>query len=196
MARPAGGRFKDALRAFPERGTVASPRAVRIPRAPAASRPAAPAGDLVDHRPNVAGTQRAFRFAVLYLIVLLALDLILVALDLTSSEASRPGLQGDLRLFLAIAGVLAVGSVVFALSPAPRFVDVRSTGVVVVGRWGSRVAYPAIDRLDARVLRHYPAGFLSSKPVDMVSVADTAGRRHTYQVESGLLNSLPGSPGP
>jgi hypothetical protein len=175
---------------------MASPRAVRIPRPPSGPRTAPGSGEVTDHRPNAAGTQRAFRFALLYLFILLLLDLVLVALDLTSSEASSPGLQGDLRLFLAIAVVLAVGSVVFALSPAPRSVDVRASGVVVVGRWGTRVEFPSIDRLDARVVRHYPAGLLSSKPVDMVSVTDLGGRRHTYQVESGLLSppstSVPG----
>jgi hypothetical protein len=167
---------------------VSSPRPVRIPRTRSVPRGPASAGDLLDHRPNGAGTQRAFRFALLYLFVLLLLDLVLVSLDLTSSEASSPGLQGDLHLFLAIAVLLAVGSVVFALSPAPRFVDVRSTAVVIVGRWGSRVTFPAADRLDARVLRHYSAGWLSSQPVDLVSVTDLLGRRHTYQIESGLLS--------
>jgi hypothetical protein len=166
---------------------VSTPRPVRIPRGTGSPRPASPAGDLVDHRPNVAGTQRAFRFAMLYLAVLLVLDLTLVALDLTSAEASTPGLQGDLKLFLGIAVLLAVGSVVFALSPAPRFVDVRSNGVVVVGRWGTRVEFAPAERLRVHVLRHYPAGILSSNPVDMVAVNDPAGRRHTYQVEAGLF---------
>jgi hypothetical protein len=166
---------------------VSSPRPVRIPRGPRAPRVAASLGDLVDHRPNTAGTQRAFRFAVVYVVALLILDLILVALDLTSSEASSPGLQGDLRLFLAIAALLAVGSVIFALSPAPRFVDVRTGGVVVVGRWGGRAGFPPLGQIRPQVLRHYPGGFLSSKPVDMVRLVDQSGRQHTYQVESGLF---------
>jgi hypothetical protein len=166
---------------------VSSPRPVRIPRGPPGPRPLSSGGDLVDHRANVAGTQRAFRFAMLYLAVLLLLDLILVALDLTSAEANTPGLQGDLKLFLGIAVVLAVGSVVFALSPAPRFVDMQSNGVTVVGRWGTRVAFPSADRLSVQVLRHYPSGFLSAKPVDLVAVTDVAGRRRSYQVESGLF---------
>jgi len=192
----AGGRFKDARCAFYGGGSVSSPRAVRIPRSRTAPRSASGSGALVDHRPNGAGTQRAFRFALLYLFVLLILDLVLVTLDLTSSEASSPGLQGDLHLFLAIAVLLAVGSVVFALSPAPRFVDLRPTEVVVVGRWGTRVTFPPVDRLDSRLLRHYPAGWLSSHPVDLVSVADAVGRRHTYQIESGLLAPMSGTPDP
>jgi hypothetical protein len=173
---------------------VSSPRPVRIPRAPAAPR-APSVGTLRDHRPNEGGTQRAFRFAILYLIALVVLDVILVALDLTSAEAGRPGIESGLQLFIGIAVLLAVGSVIFALSPAPRFVDVRTDGVVVVGRWGQRTWCPPIEAIETKVLRHYPAGFLSSKDVDFIEVVDRTGRRRTFQVESGLF-ALPPEPAP
>jgi hypothetical protein len=175
---------------------VAPPRPVRIPRESSAPRPASALGTLVERRPNVAGTQRAFRFAVLYVFVLALLDAILVALDLSSAEAGRPGVQDGLQLFLGIAIVLAVGSVLFALSPAPRWVEVRTDGVVVGGRWGQRVLLPPLEKLTPKIARHYPAGFLSSAPVDMVEVYDLRGRRHTYQVQAGLLGPAPSNAAP
>jgi hypothetical protein len=166
---------------------LANPRPVRIPRTPAAPRPAQSAGELIDHRPNRAGTQRAFRFAVLYVLALVILDVILVALDLSSSEGTRPAVLSGLRLFTAIAILLAVGSVIFALTPAPRFVELRTEGVVIMGRWGQRRWFPPLDRLKLHVARHYPAGILSSRPVDIVEVVDRVGHRRTYQLEAGLL---------
>jgi len=166
---------------------VSNPRPVRIPREPTAPRPAGVVGALLEHRPNEAGTQRAFRFAILYVLVLVALDVILVALDLSSKEAGRPGVESGLQLFIGIAILLAVGSVIFALSPAPRYVDVRADGVIVVGRWGQRALLPPMAQLQTKVLRHYPAGVLSSTPVDLVQVVDRNGRRRTYQVETGLF---------
>ncbi|MCI4373022.1 MAG: hypothetical protein L3K02_05210 [Thermoplasmata archaeon] len=168
---------------------MSTPRPVRIPRTPAAPRGPSGTGARVDHRPNEAGTQRAFRFAILYLLALVVLDVILVVLDLSSQEAGRPGVESGLQLFIGIAVVLAVGSVVFALSPAPRSVELRTDGVMVVGRWGQRTLFPPIAQLDAKVLRHYPGGILSAHAVDLVQVVDRAGRRRTYQVESGLFDA-------
>ncbi len=166
---------------------MSTPRPVRIPKGIAA--PRAPTdGTLRDHRPNEAGTQRAFRFAILYLLALVILDVILVALDLTSAEAGRPGVESGLQLFIGIAVLLAVGSVLFALSPAPRYVDIRTDGVIVAGRWGQKTWFPPVEQLEAKVLRHYPAGLLSSNGVDLVQVADRNGRRRTYQVETGLFS--------
>jgi hypothetical protein len=82
---------------------VSNPRPVRIPRGPVAPRPVGVVGALLEHRSNEAGTQRAFRFAILYVLVLVALDVILVALDLSSKEAGRPGVESGLQLFIGIA---------------------------------------------------------------------------------------------
>jgi hypothetical protein len=169
---------------------MSAPRPVRIARGPARPREAA-AVSVTDRRANEAGTQRAFRFAILYLVALVALDAVLVGLDRSSAEAGSPGVESGLQLFVGIAIVLAVGSVVYALSPAPRYVEVRTDGVVVVGRWGGRYGFPSLDRLDVKVVHHYPAGFLSSKPVDLVQVVDRTGRRRTFQVETGLFSPPP-----
>lgn len=170
---------------------MSRPRPVRIPRGPAAPRRPGATGALVEHRPNEAGTQRALRFALLYVFALLVLDVILVALDLSSAEAGRPGVEGGLQLFIGIAVLLAVGSVIFALSPAPRYIDLRTDGVVVVGRWGRRDWLPPLGQLDAKIVRHYPAGVLSSAAVDVVRIVDRNGRRRTYQVEAGLFAARP-----
>jgi hypothetical protein len=175
------------------KAAVSSPRPVRIPRGSASPRPREGAGGSVERRPNSAGTQRAFRFAGLYLVALLVLDGILVGLDLSSAEASTPGVHQDIELFLGIAILIAVGSVVFALSPAPRYVNVRSDGVTVVGRWGGRVGFPPLGELQLTVLRHYPSGLLSAQPVDVVRMVDRTGRRRTYQLEAGLLGPATGA---
>ena len=120
--------------------------------------------------------------------MVLLLTAILTALDLSSSDASHPGVQEGLALFLGVAVLLIVGSAIFALSPAPRYVDVTDTTVVVVGRWGTRRTYGPLSALSPRVLKHFPDGMLSSRSVDMVEVGDPHGRRRVYQVESGLFD--------
>ncbi|MCI4364617.1 MAG: hypothetical protein L3K10_00920 [Thermoplasmata archaeon] len=166
---------------------MAAPRPVRIPRASPTPRAAMTAGDLVEHRPNEAGTQRAFRFAVFYVLALVVLDATLVLFDLSSPVGREPGSESGLGLFTAFALVLAVGSVLFALSPAPRHVDFRTDGVVVVGRWGHRRWFPVAGDLNPKVVRHYPAGLLSSRPVDIVELVDRTGHRRNYQVDAGLF---------
>jgi hypothetical protein len=167
-------------------------RAVRIPRSRAPARPAvSPVGWTGDRRENRAGTQRAVRTTVLYVVAVLALTLMLTALDLSSSEGGRPAVLQGLELFLLIAALLIVGSSVFALSPAPRYLEVGADRIVVVGRWGGRRELGPFDSLAPRVRKHLPAGFLSSDAVDMVEVTDAAGRRHTYQVDVGFFDPRP-----
>jgi hypothetical protein len=143
-----------------------------------------------ERRLNRGGTQRAFRFALLYVLALVVVDVVLVALDLDSPEAGRAAVEAGLELFLGVAVVLAVGSIVYALTPAPRLVEVGDDRVVVVGRWGHRRSFPPLSRIDSRVVRRYPEGFLSRQPVELVQVTDRRGRRRTYQVEAGLLDPI------
>lgn len=144
-----------------------------------------------EHRPNRAGTQRAVRTTVLYALAVLVLTVVLTVLDLASSEASHPAVQQGLELFLVLAVLLVAGSSIFALSPAPRSVEVRPEEVVVVGRWGGRRVLGPPAELSPKVVKHYPQGFLSSEPVDMVEVSDLRGRRRVYQVQSGLFDPDP-----
>jgi len=168
---------------------VSGPRAVRIPRPrPDREVPPAVVTGPGARRVNHAGTQRAVRTTVLYVAVVLVLTAVLTALDLTSAEATRPGVVQGLALFLGVAVLLVVGSAIFALSPAPRYLEVGRDEVVVVGRWGTRRPLRALGALDPRVLKHFPDGFLSTRSVDMVEVSDREGRRRVYQVESGLFD--------
>jgi hypothetical protein len=137
---------------------------------------------------NRAGTQRAVRTTLLYMGAVIVLTGVLTALDLSSAEASRPAVQQGLELFLGIAVLLVLGSAAFALTPAPRHLEIAPDEVVVVGRWGRRRAFGPLSELRPQVLKHFAGGVLSSRSVDMVEVSDRAGHRHTYQVESGLFD--------
>jgi len=128
------------------------------------------------------------RTTILYLAVVLILTVLLTALDLASVDASHPGVQQGLELFLGVAALLIVGSAIFALSPTPRYVEVGEDTVVVVGRWGTRRTFGPLADLAPRVLKHFPDGLLSSRSVDLVEVGDRSGHRRTYQVESGLFD--------
>ncbi|MGA8664508.1 MAG: hypothetical protein WB809_05525 [Thermoplasmata archaeon] len=169
---------------------MSGPRAVRIPRSRGERprvevvRPAAISG----RRPNRAGTQRAVRTTIVYVTVVLALTLVLTALDLASAEASHPGVEQGLELFLAVAALLIIGSAIFALSPAPRYVEVGEQEVVVIGRWGTRRTFGPLSGLAPRVVKHFPDGVLSTRAVDLVEITDQLGRRRAYEVESGLFD--------
>jgi hypothetical protein len=169
---------------------VTGPRAVRIPRSrspptdPGLTSPIAP----TERRWNRSGTQRAVRTTLLYIVAVLLLTGVLTALDLSSAEANRPAVQQGLELFLGIAAALLVGSAVFALSPAPRYIEIAPDRVVVVGRWGGRRVFAPLPTLAPRVVKHFSEGILSSLAVDMVEIVDRKSRRRTYQVESGLFD--------
>jgi hypothetical protein len=173
---------------------VSAPRAVRIPREqPPIARPATGARSLpATVRPNVGGGRRAIRIASVYAGSILALTVILAVFDLTSTNANRPVVQAGLELFLGVAAVLAVGSALYALSPAPRSMVVRADGAVVTGRWGRRRSFGPLGSFQVRVLRHIPAGPLAPQPVELVQVLDLEGRSVTYEVEAGFFEAVPG----
>ena len=169
---------------------MSGPRAVRIPRSRGERprvevvRPAAISGQ----RPNRAGTQRAVRTTIVYVTVVLALTLVLTALDLASAEASHPGVEQGLELFLAVAALLIIGSAIFALSPLPgtwRLVSRRSWSSGDGGPGGRSGPFPG---LAPRVVKHFPDGVLSTRAVDLVEITDQLGRRRAYEVESGLFD--------
>jgi len=169
---------------------VSGSRAVRIPRdrATPGPGPAAAAQRAPTIRPNRGGRERSIRIAAVYAGAVLALTAVLAALDLTGANASRPGDQQGLELFLGVAFLMVLGSVVYAVSPAPRRVEVRAESVVVVGRWGRRRSFPPLGSLGIQVVRHFPPGPLTPYPVDVVRVTDARDRIATYEVESGLLD--------
>ncbi len=180
---------------------MATPRPVRIARTPGPARvvrvaatpgPAAtpappeseaPVAARLDNRPALA---RARRIAAIYLVALAAMYLGFLALELRA-----PGLGGSLAnegllVFSGAALALAVGGLFVTLGPVPRSVVVTPTAVVVVEWTGRRREFPSLADLRVDVVRRYPAGLLSSVPVEAVEL--TGGRRRrTYQVTEGLL---------
>ncbi len=167
---------------------MSAPRTVRIarPREPTAE--PAPGGGAPTLRVNRAGTRRAVRVGSIYATAVLLLTVVLVALDLTGPNASRPGEIQGLELFLAVAAVLVAGSFLLAVSPAPRSVIFGADGVTVVGRWGTRRRLATPGGLGLRIVREFPVSWLSPGPVDVVRVTDLRGRSVTYEVERGLLS--------
>lgn len=176
---------------------MSTSRAIRIPRGPSADRGAPPLAtaegpptspvSLGFAQPNRAGTQRAVRLTLFYLVVLALLYLGFVLWDRSAPGGSSPGAEGGLIDFSAVALVLAGVGVFLSLAPAPRAVERLPTSLVVVDRWGRRVEWTPLDEVTFRTLRHHPAGLLSDAPVDSVQVSHRGGRTRTYLVEAGLL---------
>lgn len=171
---------------------MSSGRAVRIPRSGPPS-PGAPAPGPVLRKVNGAGTQRAFRLSILYVVVLGVLYAVLASLEETGPGAGSSGAATDLIVITVLAIGLAVGGVVFALSQAPRAVEFEPNATVVVGRWGRRRPFPALASLAVREVRQYPAGLLSSAPVVAVELRGERGRPTTMMLEKGILEPPTGS---
>lgn len=174
---------------------MSSARPVRIPRRGGVSTPppvpaAAPSGvtpDPVAWRPNGAGTQRALRLTFVYLVVVVALYIGFVAAQRGSPGGTSAGAASGLYAFTVVAGLIGTGGALFAMTLAPRGIEVRPTGTVIVGRWGRREGFPPIGRLETRTVREYPAGLLSREPVAAVELTRKDGVRRTVFLEKGLL---------
>jgi hypothetical protein len=174
-----------------------TPRAIRIPRSPsdypktvrgrANERPSPLPVSPGPRHPNRAGTQRATRLTLLYLVVLALLYSGFVLYDRSAPGGTSPGAQGGLIDFSAVALVLAVVGALLSLAPAPRAVERSSTSLVVVSRWGRRTEWAPLDEVTVRRVRQYPAGLLSDAPVDSVEVSGRGRRTRSYLVEAGLL---------
>jgi hypothetical protein len=180
---------------------VATPRAVRIPRASSSttrgtmsspdhfplSLPGAATEPTVDRRMNRAGSQRAFRLVLIYLVTLMVLYVGFVLLDRVGPGGTSPTAATGLLYFTAFAAALAVGGVLVALSPVPRSVEVSPTSVVVVEWWGRRRKFPPLSELRVEIVRRYPGGLLSSDAVESLEIGDGRTGRRTYQLEEGLI---------
>jgi hypothetical protein len=187
---------------------VATPHAVRIPRAPLPPRsvpvppeqlPAAvsaPADSKREHRVNVGGTQRAIRITALFVGTLAALYAAFVLYDRTAPGGTASPTGNGVLLFTGIFVVFAVGGALYALTPAPRALEVESGRVTVIGRWGQRRRLPRLELLSVGVVRRYPAGWLSDRPVDLIELAGEDTRRRSYLVESGLFDGAKSAYGP
>ncbi len=180
---------------------MATPRAVRIPRTVSSplAEPSLPsvrtrAESTVDRRANTAGTQRAVRLTLVYLLALGLLYLAFVVYARSTPYGRTPGTEWELLVFGFVAVFLGLVGAVLSLTPAPRRVEVSKERVVVVGRWGRRVEWPSPTELSVRVVRRHLAGGLSRDPVESVEVQATGRRARTYLVEQGLFS--PAEPRP
>lgn len=175
-----------------------APRRVRIARADGVRAPTAipvpsvpPNSDGVKRPPhgrfaNRGGTQRVRRLTMLYVVLLAAIYLGFVLLSRTAPGGSSQGMAQDLALFGEVALALALVGAVLTLLSAPAALEVDASGTVIIGPLGTRRRIPSGPGVSVKVVRRYPAGFLSSGPVESVEVA-YGGHRHTYLVDAGLL---------
>jgi hypothetical protein len=176
-------------------------RAVRIPRNSSAEptprpleveRRALPAeGADIRRWPNSAGSQRAIRLTLIYLLALTLLYLTFVLYDRSVPGGTSSASENGFLLFSVFALVLGVGGAIFSLSPAPRAVELGPDTVVVLGRWGRRTEWTPRDRLSIRTVRRYPAGMLSREPVEYVELSLRGERVRSYLVSEGLFGISP-----
>ncbi len=145
-------------------------------------------------RENQAGTQRAVRLTAVYLVALAVLYGGFVLYDRTTPGGSvSPASNGLLTFTLIFVAFAAVGTY-FALTPAPRAVEVAPDHVTVVGRWGRRRELPPLEKLSLRVVRKYSAGWLSSSPVELVEVWAENVPVRSYLADARLFEGVPTSP--
>ncbi len=142
-------------------------------------------------RPNSAGSQRALRLTLLYLLALGALYLVFALYEETMPYGSGTGAGNGLLLFSGLAAVLAVVGPYVTLSPAPRRIEIRSSSVVVVGRWGGRTEWAPWSEVSQRIVRRYPAGFLSGEPVQSIEITISGRSPRTYLVGTDLFPRSP-----
>ncbi len=170
---------------------MSSPRAVRIartsrPAEPASARPSEPAATF---RPNRAGTQRAFRLSLIFLVALAALYGGFVAEQRGVAGASSPGGLFDLYFFTAVTAVVGVVGTLVAVGQAPRGVELSSERTVLVGRFGGRRTFPPIGPLHLRLVRSYRSGLLSSAPVAVYELSPEKGASRTVLLEEGIFDA-------
>jgi hypothetical protein len=168
---------------------VTSDRAVRIPRSSPALAPAARAKTPsdADYRSNRAGTQRAVRLSVCFVVGVAVLYGLFFALERSAPGSGSSGATNGFDLLSALAGVMALVGVLFALSWAPRGVELGADATIVVGRWGRRRSFPPVAAAKVRELRRFPKSFLADAPVVVIEIAAASGRRTTFLIEDGIL---------
>jgi len=173
-----------------------SPRAIRIPRAGRAEgstaadprkEPPPGEGPATVRRINTAGTQRAVRLTLFYLLFLALLYVGFVLLDRAAPGGASSGAATGVDVFSVLAAALAVGGSLLSLHPAPRYLETSDDATVVVGRWGMRHEYPPIGRIETRLLRRYSAGLLSRSPVISVELSGGPSPQATFLLEEGLI---------
>jgi len=160
-------------------------RAVRLPRGASAPGPPLDTSAL-GRRENRAGTLRAVRVSLFFVLAVVVLFAVLVSYARAAPGGTSSGTAFQLDLFAVVAVAVAAGGSALSLGSAPRAIEVRQNLTVVVGRFGGRRRFPALPALSVRLVRRFPRGLLSPEPVEVVEV--TGGRfRATYFLGEGLL---------
>lgn len=138
--------------------------------------------------------QRARRLTLIYVVALAALYLGFSILARGTAGGGSAGSAGDLRLFGAVALVLAFAGAFLTLGSAPSAVELGDGPIVIVGAYGTRRTFRRGPELSVRVVRRYPAGWLSPGPVESTEIV-SGGVRRTYLLDAGTLAAT-GGPGP
>jgi hypothetical protein len=178
---------------------LASPRAVRIPRprtntpaslgtGPAKERPKTPSTPPSEVRPNVGGFQRAVRLTMVFVVALTLLYAGFVLYDRTVPGGTSSVTGNGILVFTGVFLLFAAGGTLYSLTPAPRSLEVYPDRVTVVGRWGRRRTLPPLEQLYVIVVRRYPAGLLSSNPVELVEVSGADTPRRSYLADASLFD--------
>ena len=176
---------------------MAAPRAVRIPRprtAPtalsdgtASEAEASAADPKYELRPNVAGSQRALRLTVVFVVALSALYAAFVLYDRTAPGGTSAVTENGVLFFTVLFALFLLVGALYSLTPAPRAIEVSPDRVVVVGRWGRRRVFPPLERLSVVVVRRYPSGWLADGPVELVEVSGDDTPRRSYLVDTAVF---------
>jgi hypothetical protein len=173
---------------------MATNRPVRIARKPSgveATHASPPGRPGVEYRSNAAGFQRAIRVFLLYLIAVVAMYGYFLWLIYGTTGGGLSGNSLGVATFSAAAAGLVILGIVLVMGEYPRGVEIESTQVVVLGRWGGRFVLPPAPELQVRLLRRHHVGLLSPEPTVTVEVHNRGGRRRTYIVAETLF---PGEP--
>ncbi len=161
-------------------------RAARLPPS-AADAATAGGGTRPARRENRGGTRRVQRLALLFVVGVAVLFATLAQYASTLPAGRGPGTGQAVEAFAGLGLAVAAGGVVLTLASAPRAVEFGPGAVVVVGRFGRRHRFPPREDLSVRLLRRYPAGFLSDSEVDAVELMGGAGKA-TFYLERGILD--------
>ena len=186
---------------------MGTPRAVRIPRTrpasavvspntPARTEPHVLGPSKHEVRTNRGGSRRAIRISALFVGTLAVLYTAFLLYDRTAPGGSSSPEGNGVLLFTGIFILFAVGGAVYSLTPALRAVEVDPDGVTVIGRWGRRRRLPRLDLLSVGVVRRYPEGWLSDRPVELIELSGEDVRRRSYLVEPGVFAGARSAYGP
>ena len=138
-------------------------------------------------RENRGATQRAVRLSILFAAGIALVYGFLVDLAVGQPTGGSAGSWEWIWVVGLLAVVVGAVGVLVTLGAVPRSVELGERTTVVVGRFGRLYWFPGRSELRTKVLRRFPAGFLT--PVALESVEISAGSaRRSFLLEAGLLH--------